>query len=147
MLLSTFARPWIQPVFRTPHAQQVLSPHWPCLDAPFPSACLHSPRLLHTAPSLPKLPSAPNSHSQLRDVMPGFQRKSKQPEVNFPSCGPRRVYVCAHVWCVILSKLPAHLPVSSPCPPSPVLTTSFFFQHLWRDSEWFLFDDASSLSR
>ena len=113
----------------------------------FPPACLHSPRLLHAAPSVPKLPSAPHAHSQLRDVMPGFQRKAKQPEVNFPSCGPRRVYVCAHVWCVILSKLPAHLPVSSPCPSSPVPTTSFFFQHLWRDSEWFLCDDASSLSR
>ena len=64
-----------------------------------------------------------------------------------PVAAPRCVYVCAHVWCVILSKLPAHLPVSSPCPPSPVPTTSFFFQHLCRDSERFLFDDDCSLSR
>ena len=40
MLLSPFARPRIQPVFRTPHAQWVLSPHWPCLDASFPSPLL-----------------------------------------------------------------------------------------------------------
>ena len=87
MLLSLFTRPRVQPVFRMPHAQWILSPHGPCLDASFPSACLHSPRLLHAAPP-PKLLSAPHAHSQLRDIMPGFQRKSKQPEVNFPSCGP-----------------------------------------------------------
>ena len=128
------------------HSRSCL-PTGPAWMPPSPSACLHSPRLLHVAPFPPKFPSAPNSHSQLRDVMPGFQRKSKQPEVNFPSCGPRCVYVCAHVWRVILSKLPAYLPVSSPCPSSMVPTTSFFFQHLWRDSERFLFDDDCSLSR
>ena len=130
MLLSPLPCPRIQPVFRTPDAQQVLSPHWPCLDASFPSPCLHSPRLLHVASSPPKLLSAPHAHSQLRDVMPGFQRKSKQPEVNFPSCGPQVCPRLCPVWRGILSKLPAHLPVSSPCPPSPVHTTSFFFQHL-----------------
>ena len=147
MLLSPFARPWIQPVFRTLHAQRVLSPHWPCLDASFPSACLHSPRLLQAAPSPPKLLSAPHAHSQLRDIMPGFQRKPKQPVRNFPSCGPQVCPRLCPVWRGILSKLLAHLPVSSPCPPSLVPTTSFFFQHLWRDSEWFLFDDDSSLFR
>ena len=110
MLLSPFARPRIPPVFRTPHAQQVLSPHWPCLDAPFPSTCLHSPRLLHAAPSLPKLLSGPHTHSQLRDIMPSFQRKSKQPEVNFPSCGPQVcLRLCPRVACDSLQ---------APCTPS-----------------------------
>ena len=110
MLLSPFARPWIQPVFRTLHAQRVLSPHWPCLDASFPSTRLHSPQLLHAAPSPPKLPSAPHTHSQLRDIMPGFQRKSKQPEVNFPSCGPQVcLHLCPRVACDSLQ---------APCTPS-----------------------------
>ena len=118
MLLSPFTRPRIHPVFRTPYAQQVLSPHWPCLDAPFPSACLHSPRLLHAAPSPPKLPSAPHTHSQLRDIMPGFQRKSKQPEVNFPSCGPQVcLRLCPRVACDSLQ---------APCTPSCLFSLSPF---------------------
>ena len=117
MLLSPLPCPRIQPVFRTPHAQQVLSPHWPCLDASFPSACLHSPRLLHAAPSVPKLPSAPYTHSQLRDVMPGFQGKSKQPEVNFPSCGPQMCLVLCRVACDSLQ---------DPCTPSCLFSLHTF---------------------
>ena len=118
MLLSPFARPRIHPVFRTPYAQQVLSPHWPCLDAPFPSACLHSPRLLHAAPSLPKLLSGPHTHSQLRDIMPSFQRKSKQPEVNFPSCGPQVcLRLCPRVACDSLQ---------APCTPSCLFSLPLF---------------------
>ena len=110
MLLSPFSRPRVQPVFRMPHAQRVLSPHWPCLDASFPSACLHSPRLLQAASSPPKLLSAHHAHSQLRDVIPGFQRKPKQPEMNFPSWGPQVCpRLCPHV---------AWDSIQAPCTPS-----------------------------
>ena len=83
-----------------------------------PSACLHSPRLLHAAPSPPKLPSAPHTHSQLRDIMPGFQRKSKQPEVNFPSCGPQVcLRLCPRVVCDSLQ---------APCTPSCLFSLPLF---------------------
>ena len=130
MLLSPCGSPGIQPVFPMPHAQRVLSPHWPCLDASFPSARLHFPPLLHVAPSPPKLPSAPLACSQLRDIMTGFQRKSKQPEVNFPNCSPQVcLFLCPHVACDSLQApcTPSCLfsPLPAPCPQSPPPPFSF----------------------
>ena len=92
-----------------------------------------------------KAPSAPHAHSQLRDVMTGFQRKSKQPEVNFPSCGPQVcLHLCPHVACDSL-QAPCTPSVSSPCPPFPGPHHLLFLSASLRDSEWFLFDDDSSL--
>lgn len=146
MLLIPFTFPRVQPVFRTPHAQRVLSPHWPCLDASFPSACLHSPRLLQVAPSPPKLLSAPHAHSQLRDIMPGFQRKPKQPEMNFPSCGPQ-VCLCLCPRVAWDSPSSLHTFCLFSLPPFPGPHHLLFLSASLRDSEWFLFDDDSSLSR
>ena len=97
------------------HSRSCL-PTGPAWMPPSSSTCLHSPRLLHVAPSPSKFPSSPNSHSQLRDVMPGFQRKSKQPEVNSPSCGPQVcLRLCPRVVCDSLQ---------APCTPSCLFSLS-----------------------
>ena len=108
---------------------------------PSPPLAFTPPRLLHAAPSPPELQSAaPQACSQLRDVMPGFQRKSKQPEVNFPSCGPQVcLCLCPHVACDSLQAPCTPSCLFSPKPlPSPhhLLFLSASLERFWMVSVW-----------
>ena len=125
MLLSPFARPWIQPVFRTLHAQRVLSPHWPCLDASVP---LRLPSFPTTAscdtfsskvPVSSQLPlSAERRHAR-------FSKKIKATRSEFPQLWPPGVYTSVPTCGMgfspssldtFLSLLPAPLPWYPPPP-------------------------------
>ena len=133
--------PQIQPVFRTPHAQWVLSPHWPCLDASFPSPllaftphdCFTWHLLLQSSCQLTTPTLSCETSCQV------FKENQSNQKWISPVVAPRCVYVCAHVWRVILSKLPAHLPVFS-LPPFPgphhLLFLSESLERFWVVSVW-----------
>ena len=125
MLLSPFERPRIQPVFKMPHAQLVLSPHWPCLDV----LPIHLPSLPMTASrgtfsskapvSSPRPLSAERRHAR-------FSKKIKATRSEFPSCGPQVcLRLCPPVACDSL-----HAPRTPSClislPPLPRFQTPPF---------------------
>ena len=95
-------------------------PTGPAWMPPSPSLAFSPHDCFHVAPSPPKLPSAPLACSQLRDIMTGFQRKSKQPEVNFPGCSPQVCLpLCPHVACDSLQALCTPSYLFSPRRPPP----------------------------
>ena len=125
MLLSPLPCPQIQPFFRTPHAQQVLSPHWPCLDASVPLRLPSFPTTASRGTFSSKVPVSSQLPLSAERRHASFSKKTKTTRNEFPQLRPPGVSTSVPTCSVgfypsslhtFLSLLPAPLPRSTPPP-------------------------------
>ena len=125
MLLSPLPCPQIQPYFRTPHAQQVLSPHWPCLHASVPLRLPSFPTTASCGTFSSKVTVSSQIPLSAERCHARFSKKIKATRSEFPQLRPPGVSMSVPTCGVgfsssslhtFLSFLPAPLPQSPPPP-------------------------------